>query len=60
MNKESDSEFVTKSWNSASDQSHANYSIENEIIYSIEVLKSNTCDYNDVYILLRGNITIRL
>ena len=24
----------------------------------IEVLKSNICDYNDAYILVRGNITV--
>ena len=36
----------------------ANYSIGNEVIYSTEVLKSNLCDYNDPYILVRGDITI--
>ena len=39
-------------------QSNANYDVGNEIIYNIEVLKSNLCDYNDDYILVRGNITI--
>ena len=29
-----------------------------EIIYNTEVLESNLCDYNDAYILVRGNITI--
>ena len=33
----------------------ANYSIGNEVIYSTEVLKSNLCDYNDPYILVRGD-----
>ena len=28
------------------------------MIYNKEVLKSNLCDYNDVYILVRGNIAI--
>ena len=33
-------------------------SVENEIIDSTEVLKSNIYDYNDAYILVRGDITI--
>ena len=28
-----------------------------EIIYNTEILKCNLCDYNDAYILERGNIT---
>ena len=35
--------------------------MEHQIILSLintEFLKSNLCDYNNVYILLRGNITI--
>ena len=30
----------------------------NEVIYNTEVLKSNLCDYNDAYILVRGDITV--
>ena len=37
------------------DQLNANYYIGNEIIYNTEVLKSNLCDYNDAYILVRGD-----
>ena len=29
-----------------------------ETRYNTEVLKSNLCDYNDIYILLRGDITV--
>ena len=39
-------------------ESNVTYSTGNEIIYNTEVLKSNPCDYNDAYILVRGNITI--
>ena len=35
-----------------------NYDLGNEIIFNTEVLKSNLCNYNDAYILVRGNITI--
>ena len=31
-----------------------NQDVGNDIIYSAEVLKSNICDYNDAYILVRG------
>ena len=49
---------LSKKWNNATDLSEVNDSIENEIIFSTEVLKSNLCDYNDAYILVRGNIPI--
>ena len=58
LNEASDSRFVTKKWNIVNDQSNANYDVRNEIIYNAEVLKSNNYDYNDAYILVRGNITI--
>ena len=58
LNESSDSKFTTRNWNIFNDQSKANFSVENEIIYSTEVLKSNLCNYNDAYILVRGNISI--
>ena len=58
LNEASDSKFVTRNWNIVSDQSNANYSIEKKIIYSTEVLKSNLCDYNDAYILVKDDILI--
>ena len=45
-----------KTWNIVNDQSNANYDVENEIIYYTKVSKFNLCDYNDAYILVRGNI----
>ena len=50
---------VKRKWNTVTDQSNANYTVVNEIIYTTEVLKSNPCCYSDAYILVRGNITIR-
>ena len=52
MNEASDSKIVTRYWNIFNDNSKANYGEENEIIYNTKVLKSNLCDYNDVYILV--------
>ena len=36
-----------------------NYGVGNEIIYNTEVLKSNLRDFNDAYILVRDDITVR-
>ena len=49
---------MTRKWNIVNDQSNANYDVGNEIIYNTEVLKYNLCDYNDAFILVRGNNTI--
>ena len=40
------------------DLSNAKYEVGNEIIYNIELLKSNVCNYSDAYILVKGNITV--
>ena len=40
------------------DQSNTNHDVRNEIIYNTEVLESDHCDYNDAYILVKGNITV--
>ena len=53
-----DSKFVTRKWNIVNGQSNANYDVRNETIYNTEVLKSNLCDYNDTYILVRGDIIV--
>ena len=58
LNEASGSKFVTRKWNIVNDQSNANYYVGNEIIYNADVLKSNFCDYNDAYILVKGNITV--
>ena len=44
--------------NIVNDQSKANYSVGNEIMFRTEVLKSNVYDFNDAYIIVRGNITV--
>ena len=58
MNETSDSKFVARKWNIVNDQSSANSNPGNKIIYNTEVLKSNFCDYNNAYMLVRDNITI--
>ena len=57
LNEADDCKFVKRKWNVVNDQSNVNYDTGNEIIYNTEVLKSNLCDYNNVYILVKGYIT---
>ena len=48
--------ILTRKWNIVNDQSNANYDVGNEIVLNTEVLKSNLYDYNDAFILVKGNI----
>ena len=59
LNKAYDFKFVTRKWSIANDQSSKNYYVRNDTeIYNTEILKSHLGDYNDAYILVRGEITI--
>ena len=58
LNEANDSKFVTRKWNIVNDNSKSNYEEGNEITYNTAVLKSDLCDYNDAYILVRGHITV--
>ena len=49
---------MSRKWNIINDQSNASYDVGNEIIYNTEVLKYRLCDYNDAYILVKGDIGI--
>ena len=52
MNETNDPKFTTRKSKIVNDQSIANYIVEMETIYNTEVLKSNLCQYNDIYILV--------
>ena len=56
LNEADNSKFARRKWDIVIDQSHANYDVGNEIIYNTKVLKSNLCDLNEAYILVRGII----
>ena len=58
LNEANDSKFVTRKWNIINDNSKSNNDATNEVTYNTEVLKSSPCDYNDSYILVRGDITL--
>ena len=58
LNEPNISKFVTRKWNMVNDKSDANHDLGYEIICNTEVLKSNLCDYNNAYILVKGDITV--
>ena len=58
LNETNDSKFLTKKWNLVNDQSNVNYNVGNGFIYNTKVLISTFWDYNNAYILVRGDITI--
>ena len=47
--------MVTRKWNIAKDKSSVNYRAGNEITYSTNIFKDSLCDYNDAFMLVRGN-----
>ena len=50
--------FVTKKWIEVYDQSEGNYNINKEIRIKTSMLRSDLCNFNDVYIAVKGIITI--
>ena len=55
-NEENDSKFEGRKCTIVNDQSNANFDVGNKIFYNNKVLKSNLCNYNDAYILVRVDI----
>ena len=53
LNEANNSKFVTRKWNIVNDNSKSNYAAANEITYNTETSKSNPCDYNNAYILVK-------
>ena len=50
--------FVTKKWIEVYDQSEKNYSVNKEIRIKTPMLRSDLCDFNDAYIVVKGTITV--
>ena len=50
--------FVTKKWIEAYDQSEKNYNVNKEIRIKTPMLRSDLCDFSDVYIVVKGTITV--
>ena len=52
------SKFRTKNWVEINDESKESYSANSDIRFKTTILRSNLCDYDDAYILVKGTITI--
>ena len=50
--------FVTKKWVEVYDQSGGNYNVNKEIRIKTSMLRSDLCDFSDVYIVVKGTITV--
>ena len=50
--------FVTKKCIEFYDQSEGNYDVNKEIRIKTSMLRSNLCDFNDVYFVLEETITV--
>ena len=59
LNDESNqpSKFRTRNWVEINDESRETYT-SNDIKFKTTMLRSNLCDFADVYILVKGTITI--
>ena len=57
LNESNYSKSVKRKCNIGNDQSNVSYDVGNEIIYNGQVLESHLFDYNDAYILVRGDFT---
>ena len=52
------SKFRTKNWVEINDNIVGAYSPNKEIRFKTSMLKSSLCDFNDAYIIVKGNITV--
>ena len=52
------SKFRTKNWVEIDDESKESYNTGSDIKFKTTMLRSNLCDYADVYILVNGRVTI--
>ena len=52
------SKFRTKNWVEIIDESKESHSANSNIRFKTTMLRSNLCDYANVYILLKGKITV--
>ena len=60
LNDESNkpSKFKTRNWAEMNDEARGTYSPNKQIKFKTSMLRSILCDYGDVYILVKGNITV--
>ena len=59
LNDSTVSKFVTRKWVEVNDLSSGQYSSSKNIRFKTSVSRSNLCDYSDVYIVVKGRISVR-
>ena len=52
------SKFGTKNWVEINDDVRGVYSTNKQIRFKTAMLRSSLCNYSDVYILVKGNISV--
>ena len=52
------SKFKTKNWVELNDESRETYNVNSQIKFKNTLLKSSLCYYSDIYILVKGIITV--
>ena len=52
--------FVTKKWIEVYNQSEGSYNVNKEIRIKTSMLRSDLCDFNDAYIVVKGDITLEV
>ena len=50
--------YVTEKWIEVYDQSEKNYNPNKEIRIKTPMLRSDSCDFSDAYIVVKGDITV--
>ena len=50
--------FVTEKWIEVYNQSEGNYNVNKEIRIKKSMLRSDLCDFSDVYIVMKGTISV--
>ena len=51
--------FVTKKWIEVYDQSEKNYNVNKEIRTKTPMLRPDSCDFSDAYIVVKGYIAVQ-
>ena len=52
------SKFRTRTWTEINNESRAIYNVNNQFKFKTSMIRSNLCDYSDVYIHVKGTITV--
>ena len=52
------SKFKTKNWAEINDEARGEFSSDKLLRFKTAVLRSSLCDYNDAYMLVKGNVTV--